>query len=265
MLRALSLLFALWSAALPSFADAAGDELARRIAERPANEGRVGDMHFTLTNASGDTRARQALMIHAERQGTIQIAIFFVAPAAIENTAFLSHDRRVGEDDTWLFLPATERVRRLPSADKGDYFMGTDITYGDIKDDFKFPLEYWSFTSGGTRLHAGSPYNVLRGAARSSVIARETGYGAFEALVDTASNFPVWIEYTDPDGTPLKRAIVQEQAKIGGAWTALRFSVENLQTGHKTQVRFENMRHAPGLLPTIFEPDALSAGPPKLK
>jgi hypothetical protein len=264
MLRLLFAVALACAAVLPASADPAGEALAQRIAERPANEGRVGDMHFTLTGGSGDTRKRQALTIHSERQGTIQIAIFFVSPAAIQNTAFLSHDRRVGEDGTWLFLPTTERVRRLPASDKGDYFMGTDITYGDIKDDFKFPLEYWTFSAVGSRQHKGGSYAVLRGVARSAAISQETGYGAFEALIDTASYFPVWIEYTDPEGKALKRAIVHEQSKIGGAWTALRFTVENLQTGHRTDVDFANMRHVEALPESVFDPEALGSGIPKI-
>src|SRR6056297_1102317 len=68
--------------------------LARAIAERPANEGRVGTMHFKLQNRAGDARQREALMFHSDTEQTIRIAIFFTQPAMISETAFLSFDHR---------------------------------------------------------------------------------------------------------------------------------------------------------------------------
>ena len=78
----------------------AGEALARQILERPANDGRVGTMHFELINAAGRTRSRAALMAHSEAGREVRVAIYFTAPAAIQDTAFLSHDRpRAGDAD----------------------------------------------------------------------------------------------------------------------------------------------------------------------
>lgn len=236
--------------------------LARLVAERPANEGRVGTMHFRMESQSGSARERQALMIHSDTGEAERIAIFFTAPAMIEETAFLSFNHETRADENWLYLPATARVRRLPVSERGDYFMGTDLTYGDIKDNFKFGLDEWDFTAAGEETADGRTYPVLEGMARDAGTARELGYGSFRARIDPVTAFPVWIAYTDPDGDPLKQVAVTEIETVGEAWTAMRFTARNLQTGHTTDVWFTDMRHVPDLDDSVFDPDALAYGIP---
>lgn len=243
--------------------DGAGAALAREILDRPANQGRVGTMNFQLLNAAGRNRTRVAVMAHSESDEQVRVAIYFTAPAAIEGTAFVNHEQGEQVDASWLYLPATERVRRLPNSERGDYFMGTDLTYGDIKDNFKFRLEDWHFTLGEDVQHQGARHAVLLGEARSAALAREMGYSAFMALVDPETLFPVVIEFSDTEGQPLKRVTVEEQGLIGEAWTALRFSVQQHQTGHRTEITFEDMRHVPDLDPRVFEARALAYGVPR--
>ena len=239
--------------------------LAALIAERPANEGRVGTMNFVLTNGTGVTRERRALMAHADLGDTVRIAIFFEAPAAIRQTAFLSHEHRERADEAWLYLPATERVRRIPASSRGDYFLGTDLTYGDIKDNFRFGLDDWRF-SGGLRVeHDGRTLVALHGEIIDADTARETGYSAFSALVDPETLFPVQIDYSDADGVALKRVEVLETERVGGVWTAIRFRVLQHQSGHRTEVFFTDMRHVPELPRRVFEPAALALGVPRIQ
>lgn len=244
--------------------DPAALAIAKAIAARPANEGRVGKMHFELRNDKGDTRKRDALMFHSDTPETIRIAIFFTQPAMISETAFLTFDHRAGDDENWLYLPATGRVRRLPVSDRGDYFMGTDLCYGDIKDDFKFGLDDWVFTASREEIVNGTRYLRLEGESESPETARETGYSRFTALIDDERHFPIDITYDDVDGDPLKHIIVEELEPVGGAWTAMRFTVQQLQTGHTTHIYFTDMQHRPDLDDSVFDAESLAYGIPYL-
>ena len=236
--------------------------LATQVAERPANEGRVGTMHFDLTNKAGKTRQRKALMAHSAQGEDELIAIYFTAPTMIEGTAFLSLNFDERSDETWIFLPATDRVRRLPQSDRGDYFMGTDLSYGDLQDNFKFPLENWNFAMAGSAEVTGASYPVLAGKAKSDAIAAEIGYSAFEATIDPETLFPRSVTFFDPEGEPLKAIKVLEVDLVGTAYTAMRFSVENLKTGHHTNIHFTDMRYIPDLDDGLFSPDELAFGVP---
>lgn len=239
------------------------ESLAQRVAQRLANEGRIGEMHFTLTDNNGRSRNRVATLVHSDRDDVVKIAIHFTAPAAISDTAFLSHDHEEETDQTWLYLPATDRVRRLPASDRGDNFMGTDLTYGDVKDNFKFQLNDWNFVEGTSVVKNGKTFLELSGTATDDA-RDETGYGSFKALIDAETLFPAEIIYTDIDGAPLKKIAVLEQTLIGGAWTAMHFQAENLQTGHRTDIQLKEMRYEPKLDEDLFEADMLDEGGPDL-
>ena len=264
LLIALSLLLSGAALAQDWSDNAEGQTLAQAIYERPASTGRVGTMNFKLINKRGRSRERVALMAHSEIETTTRVAIFFTAPAAIQNTAFLSHEHALSDDDAWLYLPATERVRRLPASERGDAFMGTDLSYGDIRDNFRFPPEYWRFRANGTRQVDGRELIALDGLASSEHSAREMGYGRLEALVDQTSLFPVVVEYFDVHDQPLKRVTVSQIGLVGEAWTALAFEVANHQTGHRTEVFFDNMRAVPDLSERVFQPAALADGVPRI-
>lgn len=241
-----------------------GLQLAQQILNRPANEGRVGNMHFVLRNAAGIERKRSALLIHSEQHEKVKIGIFFTSPAALQDTVFLSHDHKLEEDENWLYLPVTKRVRRIPSTHRSDYFMGTDLTYGDIKDDFKFSLEDWDFSLGEVSADIPANHAILLGVAKDDAKRTELGYASFYALIDLNSFLPVLLRYTDPEGLPLKEVSVHEQAMVGGAWTAMQFTVKQLQLAHQTDIVLQDMRYVPNLPEALLTADEISYGVPVL-
>jgi hypothetical protein len=240
-------------------------ELAGLVAQRPTNEGRVATMHFRLQNQSGSLRERQAQMLSSTRDDLERIAIFFTKPAMIEETAFLSFNHVNRDDESWLYLPATDRVRRLPGSDRGDYFMGTDLTFGDVKDNFKFGLEDWVFKAGVEEVADGITFQVLEGTPSTPEIAKAMGYGHFSARIDTATGFPVMTEYSDVDMAPLKRIEVLEIGQVGEAKMAISFTVKNIQTGHSTEIHYTDTRSVPDLDESLFDPNSLAYGIPDVR
>lgn len=237
-------------------------ELAENVANRSANKARVGYMHFTMRNHSGSERKRSALFLHAQTASNTKIGIYFTTPAGLRDTSFLSHDNVGSTDQNWLYLPATERVRKLPASSRGDYFMGTDLSYGDIKDNFKFALEDWDFTLGEPKTENGKTYYRLQGIPKNDDIKAEIGYASFFALIDPTTWFPMHIEYTDTDNSPLKTVSILTLELIDGTWTATGFSVRNTQLSHQTDIVIANMQSVTDLPPYILEADELSYGAP---
>lgn len=262
-LMTLTCIAILFAVAIAANADVDPSVLATNIAERPTNVGRTGEMHFTLRNAKGRQRMRSAVLQHADLEDMTKLAIHFTAPAAIRDTGFLSHDADSGPDQSWLYLPATDRVRRVPASDRGDYFMGTDLTYGDLQDNFKFQIEDWSFSGGSEQQYKDQRLVSLHGEA-TDIARRSLGYRSFSALIDPVTLFPVQLDYTDKDGEPLKRVQVLKQEQIDGAWIATRFAVENLQTGHQTIIELRNVRTDSDMDLSRLEADALDLGAPDL-
>ena len=240
------------------------EQLAQRIVDRPTNAGRTGEMLFEMRNKKGRKRSRTAVLLYADQPEVTKLSIHFTAPAAIRDTGFLSHNADSGPDQSWLYLPATDRVRRLPASDRGDYFMGTDLTYGDLQDNFKFAHEDWTFTSVIAKERDGQSLIELTGEARQEA-RKLMGYSSFSALIDPATLFPVVVVYADVDGEPLKEIKILNQEKVDGVWTATHFTIENLQTKHWTEVELRNMRAVQNLDMSRLESNALDMGAPDLE
>jgi hypothetical protein len=60
--------------------------------------------------------------------------MFFLTPADVKNTGFLTYDYDESgkDDDQWLYLPALRKTKRIAAGDKSGSFMGTDLNYSDM-------------------------------------------------------------------------------------------------------------------------------------
>jgi hypothetical protein len=237
-------------------------DVAKNIVNRSASKARVGYMHFTMRNNSGSERKRSALLVHSQEPEHTKIGIYFTKPAGLKNTSFLSHDNSDSQDQNWLYLPATDRVRKLPASSRGDYFMGTDLSYGDIKDNFKFALEDWDFSLGKQAIENGETYYILQGTPKNEDIKQELGYASFTSKIDPKTWFPVNIKYTDIYNAPLKEVSILALDMIAETWIATHFSVSNSQLSHQTEVVLSNMHYVPDLPGNILTSDELPYGAP---
>lgn len=242
-------------AAEPELAELTGPELAQAVADRL--EGRFVRQQLTMTleNRRGQTRRRSADYLRATDDQQRKALIRFSSPLKIRSTAFLTHDYRNPErsDQQWTYLPALRKPRRVSTAERGNYFFGTDFTYEDMKSALKFPLRDYRFK---TLEHAKvlpqrtatETERWLQAIPADQEIAKELGYGRVIALIDCESWMPIVVHYWDAAGKPLKRVEVTEIEQVDGIWTAHRIAAINLKTGHRTELRFSNVSY-PDALP----------------
>lgn len=140
--------------------------------------------------------------------------------------------------------------------------MGTELTYGDVKDSFKFGLGDYKFTYGGK---TKSGRHILKGKAVSAAKAKKLGYGGFVAHIDPATNFPRFISFTDPSGRKLKTVSVKKMQKVGSSWMATQFTVANSRTGRSTTVTISNLTRSGGLSGKLFDPKLLDRVASRMK
>jgi len=213
------------------FADAVdADEIARAVAARQEGTATQRTIDMSLIDRKGRREDRVAI-VHKERDPDVRLTrITFLEPKKYEDMTFLSHDRTAPEaaDARWMYLPVNRRVRSIPSARRGDAFFGTDFSYEDMQSELKFKLEDWHFESGGQETTDGQTRYRLSGTPKTDRIARELGYGGFEAVIDGKTWMPVRVEFLDARSRPLKSIEVREIDRIDGIWTP----VTNPQTGY---------------------------------
>src|SRR5690606_12068544 len=107
--------------------------------------------------------------------------IFYTAPANIQDMAFLTYDYPDDgkDDDQWLYLPELRRDRRISSSNRGDYYLGTDFTYEDMKLDTRLSADDYSWTALPMAEVDGVSCYVVEGTPVDENTADELGYGKY--------------------------------------------------------------------------------------
>lgn len=248
--------------------DAAAQPSGRDIAEQvdARAEARVTQrvIRMTLTPQRGRSRERTAVVIRQQDDVVQKTRITYTAPKRARGTAFLSHDYAgsAQADGRWLYTPALRKVRRIPATERGKSFQGTDFSYEDMQSDLKFDLNDYRFRYKGSDESAGGTRHRIVGKPASAVVARELGYGGFTAVVDEATWLPVEIDFSDPDGAPLKTVTITDIRNIDGYWTPTLIEAVNHQTGHRTTFRYEDVSYPRSLPGHLFQPGGLRRGIP---
>ncbi len=158
-----------------------GEEIADRINARDDGEFLTRDMKITMKDKSGKTREQLTHTYRRYYGKEKRAVIFYVDPANVKDTGFLTYDYPDSgkEDDQWLYLPALRRVRRISSSNRGDYYLGTDLTYEDIKLDTRISREFDWITLGMGDVKGTKCYHI-EGTPKSKEIAEELGVGGAE-------------------------------------------------------------------------------------
>ena len=164
------------------------------------------------------------------------------------------------DDDQWLYLPAMRKVRRISASDRGDYFLGTDFSYEDIKKESKVTIEDYTWKTIGEETLDGHDCYVTEAIPVSKEIAKELGYGRTKAWVDKEIWMARKIDYWDTRGNYLKTNHITDIRNVQGIWTLHQMDVQNHKTDHHTRFTFSDIDYKSGVDDDVFTKRALKRG-----
>ena len=241
---------------LPSTAAASpekGLEIATELDKRDTGfKDSTSTMVMVLSGQHGQStqRAIRNRTLEGSSEGDLSLVIFD-SPGDVRGTAFLSHTKKAGSDDQWLFLPALKRVKRIASSNKAGPFMGSEFAYEDISSQ-----EVEKYT-----------YNYLRDEKVNGLdcflveydpVDRKSGYSRQLVWIDKKEYRLQKIEFYDRKNSLLKTLSYADYNKfLGKYWRADTLSMENHQTGKKTQLQFSDWAFQTGMTEKDFQKNAL--------
>ncbi len=227
---------------------------------------------MTLTDKRGKSRVRETIGYRKYFGAEKKTILFYKKPTNVKGTAFLTFDYPTTsnietnkEDDQWLYLPALRKVRRISAADRGDYFLGTDFTYEDIKLEGRLSLQDYHFESlKAELLNAGTEAEIntilIRGIPKTDEISKELGYGKTEFWVDSETWIIVKANYWDTKNNLLKTLTASDIREVDGIITRHKMSIDNHKTGHHTDFSFTNVNYTAPVKDSLFSKRSMKKG-----
>ena len=239
-----------------------GNSIANKTYTRDDGVSVTRKLTMELTDKRGKIRVRETISLRKYFGDERRLAIFYLTPSSVKGTAFLTFDypEPSKDDDQWLYLPALRKTRRISAANRGDYFLGTDLTYEDIKLETRISKEDYNYTTIGIETHDGNECYVLEGTPKSSKIAKELGYSKVKLRVDSKLWMLRKADSWDVAGNHLKTVTISDIKEVQGIWTYHQIIVKNHKTNHKTVFRISDIDYKTPLSNSTFSKETLVNG-----
>lgn len=229
---------------LPAYAaDLSGREIMERVEARDEGDRQISDMTMTLIDKRGKKRIRTIRSYKMDRGTDKLSAMFFLSPADVKNSAFLTHDYEEGDrdDDQWLYLPALRKSKRIAAGDKSGSFMGSDFNYSDMTSRDLDAYDYKVIKE--MKVHDHMSW-VIEAIPKSQDEIDETGYKKSLIFVRQDIFMPVrgirWVA----KGSEIKYLDVPVIKQIDGIWVGLKMTMTTKKaksTLHRTELSFANI------------------------
>ena len=214
-----------------SAAELSGEEIMEKVYNRETGDSRTSKLKMILINRHGAERIRELKQYEKDFGEVEKKIMFFISPADVRNTSFMNwtYDSEQS-DDQWIFLPALNKVKRISSENKSDYFMGSDFTYDDL----------------GDRTLAEDKHKLIRedkvnGKAVYVVenipVAEDDLYSRTVTYIWQDNWIGLKKEFYDQEGKLLKVLTVNQVEKIDGILTIVDNEMHNVQSEHKTIIK----------------------------
>ena len=245
---------------------AADDPKARKIMtkvdERDDGDNSTSDMEMILIDKKGKKRIRKMKNLTKDKGKDTQKLIFFLKPADVKNTGFLTYDYDDPDrdDDQWLYLPALKKTKRIATSDKSGSFMGSDFSYADMTsrdlEDYDFKLLKETEVNGVKTW-------LIESIPRSKEVIDETGYTKSLLFVRQDNYVVIRALHFVKEGKKLKYFDVKKLELIDNIWVATELHMTTKKakkTLHKTILRLHKMKFNQNLDEAMFTIRRLEKG-----
>jgi len=235
------------------FADDPGARtIMEKVDARDDGDNQVSDMEMVLIDKKGKKRIRKIHTFSKDKGEDTLKLMFFLHPADVKDTAFLTfdYDDPDKDDDQWLYLPALKKTKRIASTDKSGSFMGSDLTYSDMTSRNLEDYDYTFYEKAKEKEVKGIKTWVIWSKPRSKDIIEETGYEKSLLFVRQDNFFVIRALHWVRDGGYKKYMDVKKLELIDKIWVATEMHITKKKgkiTAHKTILKLENVKFNQGL------------------
>ena len=221
-----------------------GREIMEKVNARDEGDRSTGEMEMILIDKKGKKRVRKLKTFGRKKDKDTQSLMFFLSPADVKNTGFLTYDYNESgkDDDQWLYLPALRKTKRIAAGDKSGSFMGSDLNYSDMTTP---DLDLYDYTLMKETEVRGNKVWQIKAVPKSKDEAKKSGYSKSVIFIRQDNYVMIravrWVYKKRRN----KYLDVKKLEKIDGIWVSTEMHVTTKtgkKTLHKTILKQKNIR-----------------------
>lgn len=226
----------------------------------------ITDYRLILIDRRSRQRERNLRMYTKDYDQDTRSLSQFDSPADLRGTAYLNYDWADPEtdDDSWLYLPSLQRVKRIATSDTSDSFLGSDFTYADINGLETSWYDYSYFSE--SEIVDGQDCWVIDVVAKPEFREKAeeaTGYSRLRTWIRKDNFLQQRAQAWELRGNRIKYFNSSEIEQIDGIWTIKRMQVvttRNDRQEHASILQVEEISYNVELGDEIFTTEYMQRG-----
>jgi len=241
-------------------------EVMERVDTRDDGDTLVASYTLVLVDRRDRQRNRELIVYSKDFGNDSRRLTRIQSPADIAGTAYLNYDWADAnrDDDSWLYLPALQRVKRLSSSETSDSFLGSDFTYADINGleidwfDYNFVARSEIVDGHDCWVIEALPKPDLRDKAEAA-----TGYSRLRAWIRKDNFIQVQAQAWELRGNRIKYFSAGEIELIQDIWTVGRRQAVTTRNGrqeHASVLQLKKVTYNNPLQDSVFATDSMQRG-----
>ena len=238
-------------------------DIMKKVDDRYDGDTRTSNAVLILIDKQDRQRIREISMLAFERDKVEKSLMVFRSPSDVKGTSYMSYDWEASdkEDDSWLYLPALQKIRRVAASDESGAFMGSDFSYADINglelDDFSYEIDKES------ELVDGHDCWVITSTPKNDDVIKETGYTSAKAWVRKDIFMQVKAIINVKKGKKVKYFSVKDISQVDDIWTAHTLQMITTKKGkkeHSSVLKISDVVYNQGVDESMFDTAAMQRG-----
>lgn len=248
--------------AVPTAHAMSARQIMEKVDARDDGDNMTADVKMILIDRQENKRIREMKVFTKDKGADTWKMQFFLSPADVKDTGFLTYDYYEGDrdDDQWLYLPDLHKTKRIATSDKSSAFMGSDFSYADmtrrVLDEWKYKLlkedkvgenKVWLIEATPASEEVRDRYGYLK----SVLFIRQDIFMGIRAVH--------WLK----EGKKIKYQENKEIKQIDGIWVATELhekTTKNKVVLHRTVMEYENIKYNQDLDDNLFSVRKLEKG-----
>ena len=237
-------------------------EIMEKVDARDDGDNMTASVEMVLIDKNDNRRIRKMKTFTKDKGQDTWKLQFFLSPADVKGTGFLTYDYYEGgrDDDQWLYLPDLHKTKRIATSDKSSAFMGSDFSYADMT---QRVLDEWTYKLLKESEVNGQKVWLIEALPASKEV--ENRYGFTKSVIFIRQDIFMGVRAVHwlKEGKKVKYQEMLGIKQIDGIWVSTEArmkTTKNKVTLHKTVMNWSDIKYNQKLDDDMFTVRRLEKG-----